>query len=1087
MACSPNSSEKKFGKRDNYHSFGPQLSDEGMDISFVEDFDALKDFRGELSSHQIFDSVQQLFEAGLVADKVWEERSHRLAYQIRSELYQLDLLRTIIDDKKALEKESEALENLWKAVVYHDAFSLNSYYSRLKKLLSEEEFKAFQLKVSYAQAKDLLEFSSLLSKTRFYGGDLSRIYTKLNKAYSPLQKKAVHFSQSEQVLSFLQDLETATINKAQNSGNLIYAKSLNLMDQFYLEEQNYSSANVESSAYIEAALGLYGGDVYQAWSSSFQKIRKQVKAAFREVKIEISKPDEADLYLPERVIEKLKSELDSLGDKLLEQGVDPVAVTQVEQQIRDLYPLIQFAIKNLSDMDEGNRLRKNVELFDSVIDQLEQAALFPEAVINTVNNEVLFPKGIERLINLIEQKQTSEELKLALAQTVIIRIWKYKRASIDAELEKLLDRMDASDDCYTEENKKHLVKYLMRKDAFVFSGMCTVDGDLDSDWDKFWYKVDKLNAVFKNKKLVYALYFLGEKDLNWLARVDEENLNLDDSGWDYFTKPILKFISSSIRSTVQDMGEEEIASGNHELPLANFVRMIESSVNLAFLEKLSLRLTDELSRFDVIIENQILSSIDKVDFPATDFYHHLKQIARTELKGQIFENRKNLKFSLYEADKVNLAYGLDGWEFRRAEPKHSSFRTGALVLTSAISARALSFWNYKNMSTKNLRIADERSGLRKRAYDLINKSLSLLGTRDYFGRMKPGLIINEESRLPLNLDIYTYAYEKEVFSLPDRIWLGAKGDYYDLSLVSEQRGFSVDGQAGLLQAGTHLMQLMADWEESPLDEEIHQIEYQGVGFFPKESLIEMGLGIASVVLRNLTKKGLVLFDKNRQVLKVDADNVSEVASQVTSAALVSLQSGEELSEVKTREMAKYMLALYDFIREAERVSLSRANSMIFVHPSLGTSVQTELAKATSLLRKLYIGMANFLSSRTQSSDFLFSDSFDLKTNRASDAKSLSTQVYARLALLRAKELWGADLYLWAAIDNYFATNLRFLDKRTGLYKQSNVWAPYLLSLNYRAISEFLHNPEVKKWLSEDSFVRMQRIHHQHEKALESSL
>jgi hypothetical protein len=391
------------------------------------------------------------------------------------------------------------------------------------------------------------------------------------------------------------------------------------------------------------------------------------------------------------------------------------------------------------------------------------------------------------------------------------------------------------------------------------------------------------------------------------------------------------------------------------------------------------------------------------------------------------------------------------------------------------------------MSQEELMEADERSGLRKRAYDLINKSLSLLGTRDYFGRMKPGLIINELSRLPLNLDIYTYAYESEVFALPDRIWLGPNGDYYDLSLVPEERSFSVEGQAGLLQAGTHLMQLMADWEESPLDNEIHQIEYQGVGFFPKESLIELGLGISSVVLRNLTKKGLVLFDKNRNQLKLESGNVDDIASQVTSAALVSLQSGDEASEVKVREMAKYMLALYDFIREAERVSLSRANSMIYKHPSLGTSVQTELAKASSLLRKLYIGMANFLSSRAQGEDYLFSDSYDLKKKEASAAKSLDTQVYARLALLRAKELWGADLYLWAAIDNYYASNIQFLDRHTGVYKFNKTWAPYILSLNYRALEEFVVLPELKKWMSKDSYSRLLKIHSQHRKALESSL
>ncbi|MEC9281117.1 MAG: hypothetical protein VX642_00290 [Bdellovibrionota bacterium] len=1079
LACSPQASDRDFGDRTEFEEFGPVMSDVA-DRDYALDVSELMNFREVIGSEQIFYTSLDILESLQFKRNSLEERSHRLAYKIRKEIYGLGVLEAkLANPPQSLSTKSlDYLNELLLAVELQDAIGLQNYRDRVNGVYGKfGEITPFSQTVSKLEL-EWLSFAKKLSSTRFLYGDVnSKKQDLLNLLPKRNSNKVVTFGFEKELLSFLKSkFEVLSASEEQLS-----FQAQSLIDRFYLEEANSLKFEVENSAYLETALGLYGGDVYQLWSKSFQDIKKQVRKAFRNISIQIPRPSNQEEWLrPALVIQKLESELDLLVDALRREGVDEKAVTAVQKQIDGLGPLIQFAKSNMDQMRTTN-LPKNVELFNQVLDRLEDAKLFPESIISMVRTEVEFPEDIRRQIELIEKSSSSEDLRLALSQTIIIKIWRYKRAQVQKEFDALYEKVKAagcvmpSSMILPNSNPLQNFAYNLYMTHGEKAGSCDEYPDLEWAYQRFFFKVDELAKVFGGKALVYALFMMSEDDLDWLAKVDADHPEVQSNWWRYITSPIKKTTSALIRDHVSDTG------------IGLFIDQIDQSVNEAFLKKVSLRLADELSRFDKIIENTIMKTLKDSRYEPRDFYYQLKSVAKKEIGSKILNDSPVKTFNLYEAAKVKAVFGLDAWEFRRHNPSSAYFLTGSEAINSSLSARILGFWASTNLDEPLQESLAKFGGDSKKAFELVNKAVSLMGTRDYFGRLTGSLITNLSSLTPKRLDIYTYGYEDQVFSAPDQIWLDPNTSYFELGLVPEHRNFSVSNQASLLQSGRYLMEILADYEESPLDFKLHNLDYEGVAFFPKESLLELGLGLASVVLRNLHKDGLLLFDIDRNKLEITEENKSTIASKVTSAALVSFVDGKRDSVVNAAEMARYMLALSEFIQTSERIGLARSNTMIYLNPETGEGTLMELRKATDLLRKLYIGMANFISSRMRDSDYLYFDHYKLKAGKAFGKKSLETQLLVDRALLKANEMWGAEVFVWSALDNYYQLNHKFLDTKFGYYRFGKKWPPYLLALSYRYLNELSHSKTALSFMTKEAKSHLETLKLHHEEMLKEIL
>lgn len=1076
-ACSPEGNRKNFGDDKEFHNVGPKFSD--LDLSnrnFAINYFDLKSFEAEMSSSMLFDTSAYIFRSGLLEDQSLEKESHKLSYDILEDVYQLSGLKALIEQLDKAETKRGFLRKIYDGVVYRNAYSLSSYKQKLSNYLTYEEMQSFSFPYTDEEAEYLTALSEAISKTRFIGAQAEVLRTRFDKDFQG-QATTKLLGWKNKLDKLIDKKEAEVYSNELSSG--LYIKSLDLLNQFYESPVNYSSYELDSSNYIETALGLYGGDVFQTWSSTMQNIRLKVKAAFDKLDFEIKPPEEEDYHHPERVVLKLDKELSEIVPLLIEEGVDPLGVQSVSDNINSLRPLIEFAIENMSQMKTDIRLKKNVILFDEVLKKLEIANIFPETVLKTVEKEVQFPKEIRSLMNVIEDQESSLELRLGIARTIIIRIFKYLRAQVELELKQVIDsgKVEECRKIYSHMMYMRGGRYADGSNIYsMYDEECLKEKVPQSAWDRFFFRADGIRKSIDVPMLVWSLLSLSEEDLDYLSRVDEENHDTDSSWW----YPFLTYIESEIDDYVIEKSKDD----QDPDMILGFVAEIETAVNAAFLKKVSIRLTDELANFDQVVENKIISSVNDVDLGPKDFYFKMKEFALIELSTKIMDGRDDLNHPHYEASRINYKLLDNKWHLQTLDPSKEFFETSASALTSSAIARSLSFWNYSTLDSSVKDRLEQKASMKKRAFDLINKMVSLLGARDYFGRLVPSLITNAESKIPKRLDIYTHAYDKEIFGLPDEIKLSRSQSGYLLEAVEEKRSISLNSQAGLLQAGTDFMKLMADWEESPLDKSIHKIVYQGVNFFPKESLIELGLGLSSVVLRNLHKEGLKLFDRGRNPLDLGGDgNTDEVAEKVSSSVVLSFLGKTATSKVDTKALAKYMLALYDFIRVAERINLSRSNSAVYLIPGENNSALKQLDDAVALLKKLYIALANFMSSRLLNDEFLFVSSFDLESKTASEGPVLETQALARLALFRAYKLWDAKIYLWAVVDNYYRSSHRFIDRNSGLFYSGQSWGPYLLSENYFVLRELSLDSEFKQLLGVKSFRQLQRIIHKHEEAL----
>lgn len=1078
MACSPQSSNRDFGDRSEFESFGPALNDVDSKNYSLDVSDLMK-FREVIGSEQIFYTSLDILESLQAPRNLLEKRSHQLAYKIRKEIYNIGELQEMLASpiKSLNTKSLDYLNELLAVVELQDSVGLQNFRDRVNGVYGAfGEIRPFSNLVTKNET-EWLNFAKKLSSTRFLYGDINQ---KKQELIAALPRKS--FSKEKHSYEFekeLLDFLKAEFEPMNESKQELSYQAQSLIDRFYLEDANSLKFEVENSAYLETALGLYGGNIYQLWSKSFQDIEKQVGRAFKNISINIPKPTNQDEWLrPALVIQKLENELVLLVDALRREGVDEKAVSAVQKQIDGLGPLIEFAKSNMDQMRTTN-LPKNVELFNQVLDRLESANLFPDSIISMVRSEVEFPEDIRRQIELIEKPSSSEDLRLALSQTIIIKIWRYKRAQIQKEFDALYEKVKRAG-CVMptsmvlpNSNPVQNFIYNLYMSHGQKPGNCDEYPDLEWSYQRFFFKVEELAKVFGGKGLVYALFMMNEEDLDWLAKVDADHPEVESNWWRYITSPIKKTTSALIRDHVGDTG------------IGLFIDQIDQSVNEAFLKKVSLRLADELSSFDKIIENTILKTLEDSKYEPKEFYYQLKSIAKKEIGTKILQDSPVKSFNLYEAAKVKAVFGLDTWEFRRHNPSSAYFLTGSEAINSSLSARILGFWTRENLKP-NLQTSLAKFGSdSKKAFELVNKAVSLMGTRDYFGRLTGSLITNLSSLSPKRLDIFTYGYEDEVFSAPDQIWLDPKTSYFELGLVPEHRNFSVSNQASLLQSGRYLMEMLADFEESSLDFKLHNIDYEGASFFPK--VPELGLGLASVILRNLHKDGLLLFDIDRNALQITEENRSSIASKVTSAALVSFVDGKKDTLVNAAEMARYMLALGEFIETSERIGLSRSSTMIYVNPETGQATLTELRKATDLLRKLYIGMANFISSRMRDDDYLFYDHYNLKTDTAFGEKSLETQLLVDRALLKANEMWGAEVFVWSALDNYYQLNHKFLDPSLGYYTQGKKWPPYLLALAYRYLNEIRSSKTAQSFMDKNAKNHLGVLISQHEEMLKEIL
>ena len=175
MACSPQSSDRDFGDRSEFESFGPSLNDVDSKNYSLDISDLMK-FREVIGSEQIFYTSLDILESLQAPRNLLEKRSHQLAYKIRKEIYNIGELQEMLASpiKSLNTKSLDYLNELLAVVELQDSVGLQNFRDRVNGVYGAfGEIRPFSNLVTKNET-EWLNFAKKLSSTRFLYGDINQ-------------------------------------------------------------------------------------------------------------------------------------------------------------------------------------------------------------------------------------------------------------------------------------------------------------------------------------------------------------------------------------------------------------------------------------------------------------------------------------------------------------------------------------------------------------------------------------------------------------------------------------------------------------------------------------------------------------------------------------------------------------------------------------------------------------------------------------------------------------------------------------------------------------------------------------------------
>src|SRR5690606_22713616 len=212
--------------------------------------------------------------------------------------------------------------------------------------------------------------------------------------------------------------------------------------------------------------------------------------------------------------------------------------------------------------------------------------------------------------------------------------------------------------------------------------------------------------------------------------------------------------------------------------------------------------------------------------------------------------------------------------------------------------------------------------------------------------------------------------------------------------------------------------------------------------FPKEIIFTLAVGGAGAILQNVIQdlspaflilpSGELLWGDQYEKIGDGPENLSTVAG------VVDIVDGKRGNTVQTAAVARYILALNEFILATEGIENTKS-PLLLEKDEEGRTVLEQLEEARNYLRLFQMGLTNFLVHVAQNEEdggfySTYTIGEDLKaTKRAPQERSLMVQALAIRALMASAEHLGLPLYAWSARDAYHFMNKKMWDKDSQFY------------------------------------------------------
>lgn len=973
--CSPEKEGKSPQDDSVYFTHGTKYQDTIYNLSnkkLDNPYLLSNDNTSNIKSSDMFEAVTASFELAKFDKDFREDLIIKLSNT---------LLFLALDKDKYLELKLNSKESFWKEF-YLKVFVLKENKIETINEYLREAGKA-ELKLNSENLRVLSWSNSLLDYVAKENDE-----NLLNETLSKVKAQFIH---DESILNLVEKIHEYKVLKF----SFYEKQASSWLESYYNSESTFSTVVPKESMYVEAVLGLYGEDLYQLLGDQFQEIYLSLNRVLDEVDLSLPDYSKYNPMKPGEIILDILNIIETLPNTLKEKNIAANIVSGLEVGITQVKPIIYKVLDDLDKVKKESELSANVNQVRSLILSLQDVGVLTPAIASRVLAEVDFPALINNLLQGIERDSEEEQLKTLVR--AIVEIWRYKEARFDSsfaaneKIRELLNQRIRSGEFWLHMNLEQ-----------VFD---LISGDeISANEEQIWR--EKVEALSKDFPwyMVVALITLTDEELNAL---EDESIYIDR----FYDRWFVSGIRYMIKDYVKNKGIED------------FVSFVNGAVNEALLKRLSKVFYRELSDFSSIFKSLTLQQIAKTDDDWTkNFYSNMKQVAADEIVSKILKKKKF--FPGIEGDRISGLNIYNDHLSMNDSTVNRNFRSSASTVFNSLHAQVLQVQSG---------VLDQEQ-LNFRAFQFINKAISIAGVKDYYLNMTPSLMEPIDVRVQKKMDIFSYGEEKLYFSVPSQFKISHSFVTDIQGSISQKVAKPVE-QAELLMAATSLMKLMSVWRTSPLDQEFHKLTYEATELFPKSAFFDLGIGLSSVVLRNLHKKGLVLLDGKRNRIFPEDYSDDSWQSKVVSVALVDVSSDKDSTQVRSIDISKFIVALSDFILEVEKLGRARSHTLLMLNDKNKTAMQ-ELLSAIPLLKKLVVGLSNFLSSRLMSQDGRIFNSFDLKNGLENKQADLNTHLWAIRALSRTSNLWNAESYVWAATEIYFQLNRNFFDANYALYRSN---------------------------------------------------
>lgn len=333
----------------------------------------------------------------------------------------------------------------------------------------------------------------------------------------------------------------------------------------------------------------------------------------------------------------------------------------------------------------------------------------------------------------------------------------------------------------------------------------------------------------------------------------------------------------------------------------------------------------------------------------------------------------------------------------------------------------------------------------------INKLVAIGGYRNTLEELVPSLLapVAHKDRLLDIMDFEATKGSEFSFRIPDQIQL--KDALHVHPDLNYSKDFSADSLIRQIHGLTAMLQFTADWKQSNFDHYLTPIQAQDVThdaeddalkrtLFPKDMLFSLNLGNIAVLMQDLTKEATSLFLLTLDNKVIWGDQYgNDMADTVVMAGIVDIKNGQRSSVSKTRDVARLLITIAEFLSATEGVEKT-TSSILLEKDSSGERPLDVLIQGRKDLKLLSIALGNFLSNELMTKENLVRSSYDLDKMKLQSANydyKLEDQLYSIRALLKAWDLTHIDAYQWAAQDIFFAMNKSFFNKKEEFYRQSH--------------------------------------------------